>query len=123
VTIGVGRVQDFPDRQVSMITVGRSEIGIVRWNGSVYAIGAVCAHQGGPLCRGILAGRLGAVKPGDMALDGSAPVIACPWHGWEFDVGTGEAIWDSSLRIRTYPVRVIDGRIFIETNAVRGSLA
>lgn len=116
-SVDVGRVQDFPDGQVSVVTVGRSEIGIIRWNDGVYAIGAVCAHQGGPLCRGLLAARLTGVKPGDMMVEDAPPVIACPWHGWEFDVETGQAIWDPSLRIRTYPVEVAGGRVLVDTAA------
>jgi nitrite reductase (NADH) small subunit len=123
VSTDLGPVQDFPDRQVSVVSVGRSEIGIIRWNGKVYAIGTVCAHQGGPLCRGVLAGRLSGATPGEVTLEDQAPVIACPWHGWEFDVATGQAIWDSTLRIRTYPIRIVDDRVLIDTNAALGSCA
>ena len=90
----VGGVDDFAEGRISTVTIGRAEIGIIRWSGKVYAVGALCVHQGAPLCQGVLAGRMTALRPGDMALDDAAPVIACPWHGWEFDVRTGEAIWD-----------------------------
>ena len=113
-SVDIGSVQDFPDGRVSFVAVGRSAIGIVRWRGRIYAISAICAHQGGPLCRGVLGGRLTGPKPGDMALDETAPVIACPWHGWEFDVETGQAIGDSSLRIRTFPATIAGARVFIE---------
>ena len=111
----VGAVQDFPEGQVKVVSIGRTEIGIIRWNGAIYAVGAICAHQGGPICRGVLARRLTGMKPGDMRVQDGAPVIACPWHGWEFDVATGEAIWDSSLRIRTYPVDVAGDRVVVNT--------
>ena len=111
----VGAVQDFPEGQVKVVSIGRTEIGIIRWNGAIYAVGAICAHQGGPICRGVLAGRLTGAKPGDVSVQDETPVIACPWHGWEFDVATGEAIWDSSLRIRTYPVDIADDRVVVNT--------
>jgi ferredoxin-NADP reductase/nitrite reductase/ring-hydroxylating ferredoxin subunit len=43
-------------------------------NGEVYAIDAVCSHEGGPLEDGILDGF----------------EVECPWHGSRFDVRTGE---------------------------------
>jgi ferredoxin-NADP reductase/nitrite reductase/ring-hydroxylating ferredoxin subunit len=43
-------------------------------NGKVYAIDAVCSHEGGPLEEGTLDGY----------------VVECPWHGSKFDVRTGE---------------------------------
>ncbi len=119
-TTDIGSVQDFPDDQVSIVTVGRTEIGIIRWSGKIYAVSAVCTHQGGPLCRGVLAGRLTAQQPGEMALQDAAPVIACPWHGWEFDVSTGEAIWDPAMRVRTFPVEIVAGRVLVETSAAPG---
>jgi nitrite reductase/ring-hydroxylating ferredoxin subunit len=113
----IGHIEDFPDGRISAVTVGRAEIGVVRWSGKVYAVNALCTHQGGPLCQGVLAGRLTALRPGDMTLDDAAPVVACPWHGWEFDVGTGEAIWDPKIRIRVYPVQVVASRVLIETGS------
>jgi len=43
-------------------------------NGKVYAIDAVCSHEGGPLEEGTLEGY----------------EVECPWHGSKFDVRTGE---------------------------------
>lgn len=114
----IGSVRDFPDREVSVVSIGRTELGIIRWDDRIYAISAVCSHQGGPLCRGVLAGRLTACRPGDMTLQDAAPVIACPWHGWEFDVGTGEAIWDPSVRVRIFPVAVVGDRVLVETGTI-----
>ncbi len=116
----IGSVRDFRDGQVAIVTVGRTEIGIIRWYGKIYGVSTVCAHQGGPLCRGVLAGRLTALHPGDMTLQDAAPVIACPWHGWEFDVSTGEAIWDPAMRVRTFPVEIVADRVLIETGAAPG---
>lgn len=119
-TTDIGSVRDFPDGQVSIVTVGRTDIGIIRWSGKIYAVSAVCTHQGGPLCRGVLSSRLTAHQPGEMALQDAAPVIACPWHGWEFDVSTGEAIWDPTMRVRTFTVEIVAGRVLVETSAAPG---
>jgi glycine betaine catabolism B len=43
-------------------------------NGEVYAIDAVCSHEGGPLEDGTLEGY----------------EVECPWHGSKFDVRTGD---------------------------------
>jgi nitrite reductase/ring-hydroxylating ferredoxin subunit len=114
VSTDVGAVGDFADRQVRILDIAERQIGVIRWSEDFYAISNFCTHQGGPLCRGVLSARLTASDPGTLELDGAAPVLACPWHGWEFDVRTGRAILDPKVRARTFPVRVEHGRVLIE---------
>lgn len=72
-----------------------------------------CAHQGGPACsRGTLHPLLTAeVLPDgevrEFFADGGQ-VLACPWHGWEYDLATGRALADRTRGLR--PARVeLDG--------------
>lgn len=113
----VGACSDFSERRIRVVEVGDREIGIVRWNGAFYAVNNLCAHQSGPLCAGALSSRLTADIPGSMELDDSVPVLACPWHGWEFDVRTGRGIRDRTYRARTYRVEIADGRVLVDLGA------
>src|SRR6476661_10003372 len=113
-SVDVGPVDDFPCQRVCMVQVGERQIGIIRWGSVIYAVSNLCAHQGGPLCQGVLSGRLTAPSPGELTLDESAPVLACPWHGWEFDLRTGRAILDPKIRVRTFPARVALGRMLVD---------
>jgi nitrite reductase/ring-hydroxylating ferredoxin subunit len=113
-SVDVGAVEDFTDRNVELLEIDGREIGVVRWDDEFYALANVCSHQRGPLCRGALTARLTASAPGTMRLDEEAPVLACPWHGWEFDVRTGRAIWDERFAVRTYAVEVEHGRVLID---------
>ncbi len=67
-------------------------------SGVLYATSATCAHQGGPL-------DLGLFENG---------VVTCPWHGWQFNVRTGESVFDPGRRVATYPVSVEGDDILIE---------
>ncbi len=70
----VARLADLPPGTGRMV-VGPFDKPMALFNvgGEVFAINAVCPHQGGPLANGRLDGH----------------VLACPWHGWTFDVRTG----------------------------------
>jgi nitrite reductase/ring-hydroxylating ferredoxin subunit len=118
-TVDVGQLDDFRDGEVTIVVVNGREIGIVRWSDDFFALANRCAHQRGPLCRGTLSPRLESREPGAMELARGAPVIACPWHGWEFDVRTGRAVWDEGYAVRTYPVQVENGRILLDLSPRR----
>jgi nitrite reductase/ring-hydroxylating ferredoxin subunit len=120
-SVDVGAIDDFVDRRIRIVDVGRRQIGIVRWREAFYAVNNLCSHQSGPLCRGVLSARLTAAAPGTLALDESAPLIACPWHGWEFDLRTGRAVLDPTLRVRTFPVHVADGRVVVDMDGRTGT--
>ena len=42
------------------------------------------------------------------------PIVTCPWHRYEFSLLTGQCTTHDALRVRTYPVAVEDGKIFVD---------
>ncbi len=117
-SLDVGISGDFAEGRLRLVDAGRRQVGVVRWQGRLYAVNNHCTHQGGPLCLGILSGRLEADRPGSLSLDTTRPVLACPWHGWEFDLETGCALPDPAVRVRTFPVREVEGRVVIDLDRI-----
>jgi nitrite reductase/ring-hydroxylating ferredoxin subunit len=52
--------------------------------------------------------------PNEIAVDNDKPVLICPWHHWEFDLATGNALYANPHKLRTYPVRLERDRIVID---------
>jgi nitrite reductase/ring-hydroxylating ferredoxin subunit len=53
------------------------------------------------------------VPPGEYRWGREGEILACPWHGWEFDLLTGRALADPRVRLRLYPVTVRDDTIYV----------
>jgi nitrite reductase/ring-hydroxylating ferredoxin subunit len=88
---------------------GRS-IGVFHVGGAYYALLNWCPHQAGRLCEGQLWSALEGSVPGDYQTSRESEIIACPWHGWEFDLRTGQSWCEPErLRVRTYDVRLEAG--------------
>ncbi|MDP6931664.1 MAG: Rieske (2Fe-2S) protein, partial [Myxococcota bacterium] len=64
-------------------------------NGQLFACENRCPHMGYPMHKGTIR-------------DG---VITCAWHRWEFDLSSGGCYRGACDDLRTFPVRVEDGRI------------
>lgn len=106
----VGTVDDIPPGSRKVILVNGREIGVFNVNGEYFAVLNRCPHQGGPLCSGRQTGFLVAPTPGDYQLSRPGEVIRCPWHGWEFDLRTGQSWCEpSKVRVRRYDVSVESG--------------
>jgi nitrite reductase/ring-hydroxylating ferredoxin subunit len=112
--VDVGSVADFEEREVRIVKVGNHDIGVLRWHDRFFALHNRCPHQKGPVCLGIVSGRLGSAGPGSMEVDEETPVLACPWHGWEFELEHGRALWDSSYAVKLFPVHVESGRVMLD---------
>ena len=37
--------------------------------------------------------------------------ITCPWHGFEYDIFSGELLVDTSAKLEMYPISVQDGKV------------
>jgi len=73
--------------------------------GKVYAIDAVCSHEGGPL--------------EDGTLDGYE--VECPWHGSKFDVRTGEVTNPPAETPQlAYEVKVEGDKILVKEKSKSG---
>ena len=119
--VDVGAVSDFEDQRVRIVNAGNLEVGVLRWRDRFYAVHNRCPHQKGPVCLGIVSGRLGGAAPGSMEVDDETPVLACPWHGWEFELERGRALWDEAYAVKVMPVRIESGRVDLTVEAVDGA--
>jgi len=117
-TTDLGALGEFEDGQVRLFRIGRRELGVLRWGDRLVAIRNTCPHAGAPLCSGVVAPLIeGGVREAATATVASHPTrlaISCPWHGWEFDVDTGQALADPKMRVKTYALAVVDGRVVID---------
>ena len=94
--VDAGRVEDLPDGNCKTIELpaGR-ELALFNINGEFYATENFCPHKGAPLAEGTLCEH----------------VIECDWHGWQFDVRTGECL--------TVPEKVLTYEVVVEGDMVR----
>ena len=80
-------------------------------SGELWALRNRCPHHGGPLCLGSVKAREAGGLPGRYELS-TQRVLRCPWHGWEFDLKTGQSYFDpQKTRARSYPVEVEKGGV------------
>ena len=116
----VATVDEIPPGKHKMITVTGRDIGVFNLDGAFFALRNRCPHQGGPLCEGRILGHLVADKPGEYRYDPAHRTIRCPWHGWEYDVDTGQSWWDPArTRVRNYPV-TIETESLAESGLIKG---
>ncbi|MDP9310984.1 MAG: Rieske 2Fe-2S domain-containing protein [Chloroflexota bacterium] len=112
----VAPVSQIPDGQRLITTVNGRSIGIFNVKGKFYALRNVCPHKQAPLCLGSLGGTMVPTdRPGEFEYGLEDRVLRCPWHGWEFDIATGKALFGiSDRRVATYPVEIEDDKLYVE---------
>ncbi len=103
----IGTVDEIPSGERKLVTIEGREIGVFNVHGEFYALRNRCPHQGGALCKGRVSGFVTARVPGEYEYTRKGEILRCPWHGWEYDIKTGQSWVDpSSVRVRSYQVEV-----------------
>lgn len=112
----VGHVSEIPDREALIVDVNSKSIGVFKVDDRLYAVRNVCPHRQAPLCRGTLGGPWSRrTNPAIFEYGLEGRVLKCPWHGWEFDLATGECLFGvSDRRVKVYPVEVRDEQVYVE---------
>jgi nitrite reductase (NADH) small subunit len=109
----VARAEEIPPGGRKIVRVEGREVGIFNLEGTFYALKNICPHQGARVCLGRI---VGTTLPSDVyeykyGLEGR--ILRCPWHEWEYDITTGESVFDPAVRVVTYPVEVVDGEVAV----------
>src|SRR6478752_89677 len=105
----VGTVGEIAPGSKKIVEVGGRSIGVYNVNGEYFAILNRCPHQAGPLCKGNTYGFLKSGAVGEYEYSRPGEIVRCPWHGWEFDVRTGQSWFDPTrVRVRSYDVTIED---------------
>ena len=53
------------------------------------------------------------MKPTHIGYEHESEIIKCSWHQCEFDIKTGQALYDQHPRMKTYLVKVEESNIVI----------
>ena len=109
---------EVPEGGRKVFALEDGEVGVYRVQGKLYAYQNLCAHQGGPACEGLLMPKVEEVISEEKTyvsrrFNYEEWHIVCPWHGWEYEVTTGEFAGDRKYRLKRYEVRERDGKIYV----------
>ena len=94
----VAAVSDVPVGEGREFVAGGRIVALFHVGDEFLALDGICPHAGGPLAQGKLSGC----------------IVTCPWHGWQFDVSTGQHCLNSRLQHSSFPVTVEGTDVFVE---------
>jgi nitrite reductase (NADH) small subunit len=86
----VGSLAEVQAGDTVLVEVGGVEVALFWCEGKVVATQGQCPHAEGPIHEG--------------EVDGC--ILTCPWHGWTFDLNSGQCQEDDSMTLERFPVRV-----------------
>ncbi len=115
-----GPADEIPQGKARIVSVAGKQVGLFRDGEALYAVLNFCPHFGAPVCEGkVFVGCVTAGAGGDpsgrpLGFDPDRLVLRCPWHHWEFDVKTGEPLAPVRQRLKTYPVKVEAGEVWVD---------
>lgn len=97
--VQVCAVEDLWEGEMEAFDIGDAEVLLLNAGGSFHAYDAICPHQSVPLVDGRFEGG----------------VLTCRAHQWSFDACTGAGINPCGQQLRRYPIRIVDGQVFVNT--------
>ncbi|MFQ6114150.1 MAG: Rieske (2Fe-2S) protein [bacterium] len=88
--VTIAQIDDLKPGECKAVEAKERTIALYNVDGTYYATDNACLHRGGPLGEGNLDGK----------------IITCPWHGWQYDVTTGENTLAPNTKVKKYEVQV-----------------
>lgn len=96
----VAKKGEIKEGTCKIVSVNGLEFGIFNVNNEFYAYRNVCPHAGAEVCRGKIVGTRLPGKVYEYKYGRDQEILRCPWHGWEFDLITGEHLVDPEVKLK-----------------------
>lgn len=115
----IGPADDIDAGEHIVVEVNGRDVGVFNVNDEYFALLSWCPHQGGPLCEGPTGGTIEEEFDPDSLTTSKTwaregEVVTCPWHGWEFDVTSGQCLSKRDLALPTYDIESREGTLYLE---------
>jgi nitrite reductase (NADH) small subunit len=98
------KAEDIPENGGTCIKLGEEQIAVFHFKKREewYATSNMCPHK-----------MQMAIGRGMIGDKNGEPKVACPFHKKNFSLKTGECLGEEGYKLKTYPVKVEDGQVFI----------
>jgi apoptosis-inducing factor 3 len=98
VEAAVAQLSELQDNEKRQVTVGETDILLIRHHDQVHALGAYCTHNRAPLVQGVI----------------HNDCLVCPWHNAYFNVTTGDQQEPPGLdSLPRYPVKIENDQVIV----------
>jgi len=88
--VKAAKTADLKPGDAKVVECEGKTIALCNAGGQFYAVDNTCLHRGGPL--------------GEGFIDGTT--LTCPWHGWQYDLTTGQSTINPNARLSCYETKV-----------------
>jgi nitrite reductase/ring-hydroxylating ferredoxin subunit len=109
----VAHEAEIPPGGRKIVRLEGREIGIFNVDGEFYALKNSCPHQAARVCLGRVVGTMLPSDVYEFQYGREGRILRCPWHSWEYDITTGQSVFDPSVRVVTYPVELANGEVAV----------
>ncbi|MCH7612168.1 MAG: Rieske (2Fe-2S) protein [Candidatus Marinimicrobia bacterium] len=96
--IRVCHVDDLPERSSKIVMVQDTPVAVINAGGNIFAWDNRCPHRGASLGDGHI----------------TDTTVQCKFHLWEFDIKRECAVANDAIKIKSFPVEIIEGEIFVK---------
>ncbi len=95
--IKICNVDDLPKRSSKIVLIKDTPVAVINAGGNIFAWDNRCPHRGASLGDGHI----------------TDTTVQCKFHLWEFDIEKKCAVVNDTIKIKSYPVEIIEGGVFI----------
>ena len=85
-----------PGESAEVVADGRI-FAVFNVDGTFHVLDGICPHAGGPLGKGTL----------------DRNIVTCPWHGWQFQVDSGQHCLNPTLCQPSYSTQVVNDMVCV----------
>lgn len=96
--VRVAALADISEGEGKRVRVGLAVIVLFKISGDLFAVEGLCRHMKAPL-------EFAQVQPNQT--------ITCSWHGWQYDLTSGQCLTTSWAKLKTYPVKIENGQVWV----------
>ena len=95
--VNMGTLADVPPGKILEKKIMARRVAVVNENGNLFGIESDCKHMRASLAKGKIT-------------DG---IVTCPWHGWKYDLKTGNCLTVDKFQLKKYEIEIEDDQIFL----------